>query len=123
MQRGGPGAEFATSVLAKIINRDVAEINLRKTHRRAVARGLGAVIDGIHKHRHPLLASCVRINCATGLSRGLDLHAFGSRLGSVIRIHAFHEQIEMPVEMTVLREHARVLRQTLREHSRREGVT
>ena len=94
----------------------MAKIDFGECHRRSIASGFRLGIHSIHKHAHPLLTGAMHVDRSTRFASGLDLHALASGLDRVVGIYPLHQQIGMPIVISVLGENARVLGKAGRQH-------
>lgn len=121
MQRSGASAELATRILSEISDRHLRQIDFRERHRRALAGRFGCVVGIVNKDRHPLIAGSVRIDRTATLPGRLDLNAFRARFDRVVRVGALDDEIGMAVEVIVLGQSARMLRQARCEQIGKEA--
>src|SRR5207248_10362550 len=106
----GARSKFAAWIPAKILDRNLAEINFGERHGFPFSRGLSDIVDVVNNDGQPLIACAVSIDSTSRLSRRLNFNALGPRLHRIVWINAFHEKVGMSVEVIVLREDARMFR-------------
>ena len=101
MQCRSACAEFAASILAKVLDANLPEIDFVECHGLARIRRLGLVVNSIDEYAHPLIARSVSIDGSPRLSRAFDLDAVFAGLHVVVRVAPLHDQVGMPVEVLV----------------------
>ena len=112
MQRRSACPKFAARISAKILNGNLRDIDLSERQRLPFACRLGFVVDVINKYRHPLISCTMRIHRTTDFPRGFDLNSFRACFHRIVWVNTFYQKIGMTVEIVVLSECARMLRNT-----------
>lgn len=93
MQGRCPCAQRPTRIAPEVVDLHLREIDLGERHRATFPCGLRLVVHGVDEDAHPLIPRPVRVDGATRLECGLDLHAFGSGLHGVVPVRTFNQQI------------------------------
>ena len=118
MKRRRPGTQFTPRIPSEVIERDRAEINLRKRHGPPVHGRFRFAVHFLDKNAHPLISRAMSIHGTSFFPSGLDFHPFFAGLDCVIRIDTLHHKIRMAIEIFVLDKNSGMRREAGCEHVR-----
>ena len=75
MKSCGARSEIAALISPKVVDGDVAEVDLSEGHGPSVNGRLGGLVEVVDENTHPLFSSSVSVDSAARLASRLDLNS------------------------------------------------